>query len=426
MSLTDWAARFERLAALASIGGRRLLGLDTNPVPSDWTHITKVDPEPGKKLPLAYPLYLAHTSAVSVGGSRDVTDRNTEETFELATATGVPAVHEPSAPTHVTSQTREQSRFLAIPEVLNGDSEALVGTLGTGLDRVREDVGPDLIEEKLGFQPGNLLGGRLTDSAAAYLMQTAIFEAYIIMNTDSAAAREANVTEADRLSPRAARERALAAEYHLESEILYLEYSGTYGGSEAVDILEAVDDATAWSRLWYGGGLDDRERTEQMLDAGADAVVVGDVFHDIATVERDLVERARAEFAPDDATGDVPETETVEQWVENTVDGETSATRYLATIPAVDEPAQRATEYLAAAVELVLRLDALAADLTEPDAQTVRDALRERSLLAQARVTDLLDGGEDAVQRLSLGVLADRFDVDNGVAARHLAVTLRG
>ena len=422
MSLTDWAARFERLAAFASIGGRRLLGLDTNPVPSTWTHITKVDPEPEKKLPLAYPLYLSHTSAVSVGGSRDVTDRNTEETFELATATGVPAVHEPSAPTHVTSQTREQARFLAIPEVLNGDSEALVGTLGKGLDRVREEFAPDLIEETVGFQPGNLLGGRLTDSAAAYLMQTAVFEAYIIMNTDSAAAREANVTEADRLSPQAARERALAAEYHLESEIIYLEYSGTYGGSEAVDILEAVDDATGWSRLWYGGGLDDRERAERMLDAGADAVVVGDVFHDIAEIERDIIDQARSAFA--DET-DVPDTETLEQFVADTLDEETSATRYLATIPAVDEPAQRAVEYLAAAVELTLCLDGLAADLTDPDAETVQNELR--GLPAQARVTDLLDGGEETVRRLALGVLTDRFDVDggDGFAARHLAASVR-
>jgi phosphoglycerol geranylgeranyltransferase len=421
MSLTDWAARFERLAAFASIGGRRLLGLDTNPVPSTWTHVTKVDPEPEKQLPLAYPLYLSHTSAVSVGGSRDVTDRNTEETFELATATGVPAVHEPSAPTHVTSQTREQARFLAIPEVLNGDSEALVGTLGKGLDRVREEFAPDLIEETVGFRPGNLLGGRLTDSAAAYLMQTAVFEAYIIMNTDSAAAREANVTEADRLSPQAARERALAAEYHLESEIIYLEYSGTYGGSEAVDILEAVDDATGWSRLWYGGGLDDRERTERMLDAGADAVVVGDVFHDIAAVERDLLDQARAEFAPEE----VPDVETLEQFADETIDGETSATRYLATIPAVDAPARHAIEYLAAAVELALRLDALALDLTDPDAETLKEALR--GLPAQARVTDLLDGSEETVRRLARGVLADRFDVDagDGFATRHLAATVR-
>lgn len=424
MSLTDWATRFERLAALASIGGRRLLGLDTNPVPADWTHITKLDPEPEKKLPLVYPLYLSHTSAVSVGGSRDVTGHNTEETFELMAATGVPTVHEPSAPTHVTSQTREQSRFLAIPEVLNGDSRALVGTLGKGLDRVREDVGPEIIEETVGFRPGNLLGGRLTDSAAAYLMQTAVFEAYIIMNTDSAAAREANVAESDRLSPEEARERALAAEYHLESEVLYIEYSGTYGGSEAVEILETVDDATSWSRLWYGGGLDDRERAKRMVDAGADAVVVGDVFHDIADLERDLVGRARAEFAPD-GTGAVPETERLEQWVETSIDGKPSATRYLATILDVTEPAQRAVEYLGAAVELALRLDTLAADLTDPDEQRLREELRDRTLPAQTRVADRLD--EETVRRLSLGVLADRFDVDTdkGFPARHLAVSLR-
>ncbi|PSP44928.1 hypothetical protein BRC69_07500 [Halobacteriales archaeon QH_6_66_25] len=56
MSLGELASQFESLAAAASIGGRRLLGLDTNPVSAEWTHVTKVDPEGEKQLPVAYPL----------------------------------------------------------------------------------------------------------------------------------------------------------------------------------------------------------------------------------------------------------------------------------------------------------------------------------------------------------------------------------
>jgi phosphoglycerol geranylgeranyltransferase len=418
MALADLARRFERLAGLASVGVRRLLGLDTNPVPAAWTHVTKVDPEREKRLPLAYPLYLSQTSAVSVGGSREVTDRNTEETFDLLAVADVPTLHEPSAPTHVTDQTREHADFFAIPEVLNGDTEALVGTLGTGLDRVRADLAPDWVEDRVGIRPDGVLGGRIGDTAAGYLMQTAVFEAYIIMNTDSAAAREANVTEDDRLSPQEAHERALAAEYHLDSEIVYLEYSGTFGGDEAVALLEAIDDATSWSRVWYGGGLDDRERTAQILDAGADAVVVGDSFHDIAETEREVVERARETF------DDPPTAETVEAWVAETVAlAEATPTRYLATIPDVSAPEAAASEALAAAVDLVLRLDALAADLTDPDEATLRRELRERSLLGEARLTTLL-GDETAVRRLALALLTDRFGIDDGTATRHLAVTL--
>src|SRR6056297_2489200 len=233
MSLTSLAKRFESLAATASVGGRMLLGLDTNPVPADWTHITKIDPEGEKKLPLLFPVYLAQTSAVSVGGSQDVTEQNTEETFALLADSGTPAFHEPSEASHVTETTRDMADFLAVPEVLNGDSNALVGTLGKGLEYVRSDLGPSMLEDKIGLSIGGFFDDRAGDFAAGMMMQEAVFEAYIIMNLDSAAAREANVTEDNLLSPQEAKERALAAQHHLESEIIYLEYSGTFGGEEA-------------------------------------------------------------------------------------------------------------------------------------------------------------------------------------------------
>lgn len=380
MSLADIAKRLESAAATATLAGRTLLGLDTNPVPNDWTHVTKVDPETDKQLPLAYPLYLSRTSAVSVGGSSDVTDRNTEETFELLALADVPTFHEPSEATHVTDETRERADFMAVPEVLNGDTEALVGTLGKGLEYVREDLGPRLVEQKVGISldPDGFFGSRLADFAAGYLIEEAVFEAYIIMNPDSAAAREAKVSEADLLTPQEAKERALAAEYHLESEIVYLEYSGTFGGSEAEDILASVGDAVSWSRIWYGGGLDNRENALAMLDAGADAIVVGDVFHEVAAEERDLFREAREHFES------VPDTETLEDWVRDTVAvEETAARRYLSTIPDVDAPEDIAATYLTAGVEFGLHVDA-AREETGGDETAIRRHLREESLVREA------------------------------------------
>ncbi|PSQ37389.1 heptaprenylglyceryl phosphate synthase [Halobacteriales archaeon SW_10_66_29] len=393
MSLGELASQFESLAAAASIGGRRLLGLDTNPVSAEWTHITKVDPEGEKQLPVAYPLYLSHTSAVSVGGSRDVTQQNTEETFDLLTDADVPAFHEPSAAAHVTEQTRDQAAFLAIPEVLNGDSQGLVGTLGEGIEYVREDLGPGMVEEKLGFSLDGLFDGKLGDLAAAWLMEEAVFEAYIIMNVDSAAAREANVTDEDLLTPQEARQRALAAEYHLESELVYLEYSGTFGGEEAVELLEAIDDAVAWSRIWYGGGLDSRENAQAVLDAGADAVVVGNVFHEIAT------------------TVDV---------------GETSAACYLSTITDLPDPEDRATRYLAAGVETTLALAGIAADLDDPSTAEIREAVADSPPGEDALAT-VLDGDAPSVATaIAVGLLAERFGLSAGKSfvGPHIGVDL--
>ncbi|MHB9288247.1 geranylgeranylglyceryl/heptaprenylglyceryl phosphate synthase [Halobacteriales archaeon Cl-PHB] len=412
----------DTVGSVVSIGGRTLLGIDTNPVPDDWAHVTKVDPENEKKLPLAYPLYLQHTGGVSVGGSRDVTERNTEETFELCNAADVTAFHEPSAASHVTDRTRDQAAFLAIPEVLNGDSESLVGTLGEGIEHVKEEVAPALLEEKLPLPVTGSLGDKLADFAASWMIHEAVFEAYIIQNLDSAAAREANVTEENLLTPTEAKRRAMAAERHLGSEIIYLEYSGTYGGEEAVDILEAIDAGITGSRVWYGGGLDDRDNARAVAEAGADAVVVGDVFHDVADEEADLVEQALDDLGTD------AEREEVRAWVEDEVDlPETSAARYLSTILSVPDPEQRAARYLADGVAVALQFHAIAEDLDDPTERDLRRAFAGESVPGETVFADALgDDARDMASRLGVSLLADRFDVtlDDGFACRHLAIDL--
>lgn len=406
-SLAGVVQAIDGLAAAISIGGRTVLGLDTNQVPAEWSHVTKIDPEPGKRLPLAYPLYLQHTSAVSVGGSTDVTGETTEATFDLVNAAGVTAFHEPSAARHVTDRTREQADFLAIPEVLNGDAQALVGVLGEGIEHAKEELAPAMLTEKLPVPLGSGLEATLSDFAASWLLREAVFEAYIIMNLDSAAAREATVTEADLLSPPEARQRALAAEHHLESEVVYLEYSGTFGGEEAVSLLAAMDDALTWPRLWYGGGLDSREDAERVLEAGADTVVVGNVFHEIAPEEATLYEAALADLSSD------ADRAAIADWVETQVDpARTSAARYLSTVTSVPDPERRAVRYLAAGVECGLQLRAVADGLEDPDTAAVRRALGGGTIPGETAFADAVDAGaRDLAGRIGRRVLAEHFDL---------------
>lgn len=426
MALRNLGRRFESVSNLLSIGGRRLLGLDTNPVPADWTHVTKIDPEVEKPIPLCYPLYLSHTSAVSVGGSRGVTAANTEETFEFLSPIDTPAFHEPSGARQVTKETSEAMDFLAVPEVLNGDSEALIGTLGEGLDYVRTELGPELLDDRIGVSLGGFLEGRTSDAIAAYLMHDAVFEAYIIMNPESAAAREANVSDEDLLSPDAARKRALAAEYHLESEIVYLEYSGTFGGEEAEAILDELTDAVQWGRIWYGGGLDSREAVKQVHAAGAEAVVVGDVFHDIAELEVEIIEQAQDHFS-EPAT--LPE---LQSWVGEEVDlAETPAARYLSTVLEVSDPIDQATKYLATAVWFGLAIEEIADGLDDPNTATLERAVRdwpptEDDAVAGTVSESAIDIPRPIGRRLALGLLAERFDVDVAEAFNpdHLAVSV--
>ncbi|SEO79928.1 phosphoglycerol geranylgeranyltransferase [Halogranum amylolyticum] len=370
VSFDEFARGVGRLVDTVGIVGRTVGPFDTNPVPREWTHVTKLDPENAKKLPLLYPLFLRHTSAVSVGGSSDVTARNTEETFALLEPLSVPAFHEPSEARHVTERTREAAAFIAIPEVLNGDSESLVGTLGKGTEYIREELTPSMLAEKLPWWTPDRVLDALANVATSLLLSEAVFEAYVIQNPDSAAAREANVEEDDLLAADAAKQHAMAAERHLESELVYLEYSGTYGGDEAADILSAVADSLDWSRLWYGGGLDSREHAQAMLDAGADTVVVGDVFHDVAAEEATLCADARDDLSTD------ADAETIREWVTDHVDvDDSAAARYLSTVPSVTDPVETAERYLAATVETHLELTRLG-ELAAEAEPTTRGELR--------------------------------------------------
>ncbi|MFB6301887.1 MAG: geranylgeranylglyceryl/heptaprenylglyceryl phosphate synthase [Haloferacaceae archaeon] len=361
--------------------------MDTNPVPSDWTHITKIDPEPEKLLPLLYPLYLQHTDAVSVGGSRSVDGQTTEETFRILEWSTVPTFHEPSAAEHVTGETLDRAAFLAIPEVLNGDATALVGTLGEGIDYVRSSLAPRELSERLPFPIPTALQERLAEFLTSWLLHGAVFEAYIIQNPASAAAREANVSAEDVLSIGEARRRGMAAERHLGSEIIYLEYSGTYGGEEAVETIGALDASTGWSRIWYGGGLTSNAEVSAIRDAGADTVVVGDVFHEIACEERALCRRAADALEVD---ADRP---TIREWIEQNVDLTDSApVQYLDTIVETDGTSSVVREYLTTTIRTwfyiserkggdphvdARRIDSMATDVPQRHLPEVsRDGLR--------------------------------------------------
>lgn len=421
-ALVDIVRKLDSLGTAVSIGGRTLLSADTNPVPAEWDHITKVDPEDKKRLPLAYPLYLSHTGAVSVGGSQDVTEQNTIETFDLINAATVPAFHEPSDSTHVTQAVRDRAAFMAIPEVLNGDNESLVGTLGKGVEYIRDEMAPALIDEKLPIPLGSSIEKRLSNFAASWMLNEAVFEAYIIMNVDSAAAREANVGDADLLSAREAKQHAMAAEHHLESELIYLEYSGTFGGDEAVSLLDAIDEGVSWSRVWYGGGLDNREDAQTILDAGADAVIVGDSFHDVAEEEATLADDAI------DALDPGASREEITTWLDEERDlDSTAAARYLSTIVDVPSPAERATRYLAAGIEIALQLDALAGTLSDPDGDDIRNAVTDGDVPGESIFADVLDdsAARDLAERLAISLLADRFGVDlpDGFVAHHIAAS---
>ncbi|ARS89383.1 heptaprenylglyceryl phosphate synthase [Natrarchaeobaculum aegyptiacum] len=240
----------------------------------DWdavTHVTKVDP--AKPLPSDLGV-LEGTDLIVVGGSDDVTEANVLETIDAVRSleAAVPILQEPYSSAHVSRETIERADAVAVPAVYNGDREHFVGK---HLELFTE----------VGRKPDALLGagvplvGDVVTSRAEGLVtdlaSKLVGEGYVVQHLESAAADRARVEE--RFTPDQVAGAALATESFYGFPIFYVEYSGTYGGPEDVEAAARYLEETT---LLYGGGIDSAEKAEAILAAGADAIVVGDCFHD--------------------------------------------------------------------------------------------------------------------------------------------------
>ncbi|WEL29176.1 heptaprenylglyceryl phosphate synthase [Haloferax volcanii] len=240
----------------------------------DWSkfeHVTKVDP--AKRLPESIDV-LRHTDAVIVGGSDGVTEENSLAVFERLRAEfpDLPLVQEPYRSAHVSKRTVEVADAVFVPAVYNGDKtnfvEKHVGFF-TELARKSEDV----TGSGLPFV-GSVLASKGRELVAE-LADGVVGEGYVVQNPDSKVAGLTNVEE--HYTPEQVAGAALATESFYGFPIFYIEYSGRYGGPEDVSAAAPFLDETA---LLYGGGIGSRAQTDEILDAGADAVVVGDCFHE--------------------------------------------------------------------------------------------------------------------------------------------------
>ncbi|WP_336036392.1 heptaprenylglyceryl phosphate synthase [Halobacterium yunchengense] len=240
----------------------------------DWSgvdHVTKVDP--AKPLPGDLDV-VAHTDLVVVGGSDGVTEANTIDTIERVAdaAPDLPVLQEPYSGSHVSAATVDAADYVAIPAVFNGDRANFVAKHVQFFAEV-------------GRKPAELLGADIPllgdviasrgREAVADLAEKVLAEGYVVQNVDSKAAAESGVDRA--FSADEVAGAALATESFYDFPVFYVEYSGTYGGPEDV---EAAATYLADTALLYGGGIESRDQTAEVLDAGADAVVVGDCFHD--------------------------------------------------------------------------------------------------------------------------------------------------
>jgi len=211
----------------------------------DWDHVLKVDPDKELVDGETYAdVVTCGTDAIEVGGTTGVTEEKMADVVEACAEYDVPLYVEPSNPANVVYRGGVDGYL--VPVVLNAGDIAWVTGVQKEWVRIDEEIDWD----------------------------RTFTEGYVVLNPDSAAA---TLTQSDcDLSPEDVAAYAEVGEQMLGQEIIYAEYSGTFGDPEVVAAAaDALDDAT----LFYGGGIHDYESANTMA-RHADTVVVGDLVHD--------------------------------------------------------------------------------------------------------------------------------------------------
>ena len=207
----------------------------------EWRHITKLDPDKKITEKALETIIESGTDAIMISGTQNITDKNVSQLITLLKEYKIPKILEPATPDAVVY---EDIDYIFVPLVLN--SRDLEWIIGKHIEWIKT--------HKINWD-------------------RVIPEGYIVLNPESAVARlTKSVTN---LTSEEVKAYAEYAEKYLRLPIIYIEYSGTYGNLKLVeDLSEMISEAS----LFYGGGIDSKERAIEMKNY-ADVIIVGNVVY---------------------------------------------------------------------------------------------------------------------------------------------------
>ncbi len=207
----------------------------------NWEHITKLDPDKHISKDNLKTIVESGTDAIMISGTQNITGKNVSLLISMLKDYEIPKILEPATPEAVMY---EHIDYIFVPLVLNStDLDWIVG-------KHKDWIMNQTIDWK-----------------------KVIPEAYIVLNPLSAVAKltksKTDLTSDEVIAY------ALYAEKYLHLPIIYIEYSGTYGDPQLVKQLsESLSEAS----LFYGGGIDTKEKAAEMKRY-VDVIVVGNVVY---------------------------------------------------------------------------------------------------------------------------------------------------
>lgn len=213
-----------------------------NEVPH-WRHVFKLDPNKAIHDDALEAVCESGTDAIIVGGSDGVT---LDDTLNLLARVRRYAVDCSFEVSNLAALTPGFDNYL-LPSVLNSaQTDWLIGHQQQAVKQLADVIDWDIV----------------------------FGEGYCVLND---AAKVSSLTEAyTALSEEDVRAYALLAEHLFHLPIFYLEYSGSYADP---DLVKTVSESLHHTRLFYGGGIKNRQQAEAMAQ-WADTIIVGDAIYE--------------------------------------------------------------------------------------------------------------------------------------------------
>lgn len=219
----------------------------------NWRHIFKLDPNKPIDDKSLEAVCMSGTDAIIIGGTDGVTFDNTVELLGRVRRFAVPCVLEVSTIASISPG----FDYYFIPTILNSNNV-------------------------LWFK--GLHHQALKQYSSLLNWDETFVEGYCVLNPDSKVAKlteaQTDLTEEDVIAY------AEMAEHLFHLPIFYIEYSGTFGD---VSLVSSVKKVLKNTRLFYGGGIDNREKAAEMAKH-ADTLIVGNIIYEDLSKALETVE----------------------------------------------------------------------------------------------------------------------------------------